>query len=253
MRDGVDVRFNQRVAAFETTDADSRCTGVTLEDGAVVGAGVAVVNAAGPWFNKLNATVGLELSTTALPTRIQVRGGQITRRRLTLPVRLHNPNYTHPTPADDSHTSPLRLTTPPAAHAQRARATANSSAPPFARARKQVGHKYIPDEYCSLPFVADGWGPSGIYFMPRAKNNQLVFGSVAHRFESEIVDPDDYNTSLDPDVSPTNERMNEAARPFVLRRSGATERTNPSTSRPFLCSHETRCCRSLLVAAGVRR
>ena len=63
-----------------------------------------------------------------------------------------------------------------------------------------MGHKWIPDEYCSLPFVADGWGPSGIYFMPRAANNQLVFGSVAHRFESEIVDPDAYNASLDPDV-----------------------------------------------------
>ena len=36
--------------------------------------------------------------------------------------------------------------------------------------------------------------------MPRAANNQLVFGSVAHRFESEIVDPDAYNDSLDPDV-----------------------------------------------------
>ena len=66
--------------------------------------------------------------------------------------------------------------------------------------RIQVGHKYIPDEYCSLPFVADGWGDSGIYFMPRSGNNQLVFGSVAHRFESEIVDPDDYNDALDPDV-----------------------------------------------------
>ena len=92
------------------------------------------MNASGPWFNKLNDTVGLELSTSALPTRIQ------------------------------------------------------------------VGHKWIPDEFCDLPFVADGWGPSGIYFMPRARNNQLVFGSVAHRFESEIVDPDDYNTALDPDV-----------------------------------------------------
>ena len=41
---------------------------------------------------------------------------------------------------------------------------------------------------------------TGIYFMPRAANNQLVFGSVAHRFESEVVDPDDYNTALDPNV-----------------------------------------------------
>ena len=94
----------------------------------------ATVNAAGPWFNALNETVGVKNSTTSLPTRIQ------------------------------------------------------------------VGHKYIPDEYCSLPFVADGWGDSGIYFMPRSGNNQLVFGSVAHRFESEIEDPDDYNDALDPDV-----------------------------------------------------
>ena len=133
VRDGTTVRMNTRVKKF-VTGANGRCTGVELEDGSLVEAGVAVVNASGPWFNKLNDTVGVKLSTEALPTRIQ------------------------------------------------------------------VGHKWIPDEYCNLPFVADGWGPSGIYFMPRAANNQLVFGSVAHRFESEIVDPDDYNTALDPDV-----------------------------------------------------
>ena len=69
--------------------------------------------------------------------------------------------------------------------------------------RIQVGHKTLPDDekYLSLPFVADGWGESGIYFMPRRGNKQLVFGSVAHRFESEIVeDPDNFNTALDPDV-----------------------------------------------------
>ena len=133
-RDGAEVRLNQRVHRFVTAPSTGRCTGVEMADGSLIEAGVAVVNASGPWFNKLNSTVGLSLSTTALPTRIQ------------------------------------------------------------------VGHKWIPDEYCSLPFVADGWGPSGIYFMPRAANNQLVFGSVAHRFESEIVDPDAYNASLDPDV-----------------------------------------------------
>jgi len=133
-RDGVDIRFKQKVGSFMTSADGSRCTGVKMEDGTVHEAGMAVVNGAGPWFNKLNATVGVTYSTTALPTRIQ------------------------------------------------------------------VGHKWIPDEYLDLPFVADGWGPSGIYFMPRRANNQLVFGSVAHRFESEIVDPDDYNTSLDPDV-----------------------------------------------------
>jgi len=54
--------------------------------------------------------------------------------------------------------------------------------------RIQVGHKTLPDDedLLSLPFVADFWGNSGIYFMPRRANKQLVFGSVAHRFESEI-------------------------------------------------------------------
>lgn len=66
--------------------------------------------------------------------------------------------------------------------------------------RIHVGHKHIEGQYLDLPFVADGWGNSGIYFMPRRQNSQLVFGSVAHRFESEVVDPDDYNTSLDPDI-----------------------------------------------------
>ena len=133
-RDNIEVRFNQGVEAFETSTDGAKCTGVRLAGGAVIGADVAVVNASGPWFNKLNSTVGLKLSTEALPTRIQ------------------------------------------------------------------VGHKWCPDDHCNLPFVADGWGPSGIYFMPRAANNQLVFGSVAHRFESEIVDPDNYNEALDPDV-----------------------------------------------------
>ena len=131
VRDGVDFRFKTKVAKF--TQDGGRCTGAQLADGSAIEA-AATVNAAGPWFNALNETVGVKNSTTSLPTRIQ------------------------------------------------------------------VGHKYIPDEYCSLPFVADGWGDSGIYFMPRAGNNQLVFGSVAHRFESEIVDPDDYNDALDPDV-----------------------------------------------------
>merc|ERR1711871_1456587 len=68
--------------------------------------------------------------------------------------------------------------------------------------RIQVGHKNLPDDedYLGLPFVADCYGASGIYFMPRRANRQLVFGSVDHRFESEVVDPDDFNNQLDPDV-----------------------------------------------------
>ena len=166
VRDGIDIRFNQRVASFDTTADGAKVQGVTMEDGSKIGAGV-VVNASGPWFNKLNETAGVNLSTTALPVRIQV-GHTLT---LTLTLLLTLTTTLTPTP-----TLTLTLTL------------------------IQVGHKYVPDEFCSLPFVADGYGPSGIYFMPRAANNQLVFGSVAHRFESEVVDPDDYNTSLDPDV-----------------------------------------------------
>ena len=72
VRDGIDIRFNQRVAAFDTTADGAKVQGVTMEDGSKIGAGV-VVNASGPWFNKLNATAGVNLSTTALPVRIQVR------------------------------------------------------------------------------------------------------------------------------------------------------------------------------------
>jgi len=132
-RDGVHVRFNQKVAAFNTSEDGSECTGVRTDDGVMIEAGTAVVNAAGPWFDKLMATAGVKMSTTALPTRIQ------------------------------------------------------------------VAHKSVPDEYLDLPFTADFWGPSGIYFMPRRANRQLVFGSVAHRFESEIVDPDECNPALDPE------------------------------------------------------
>jgi len=68
--------------------------------------------------------------------------------------------------------------------------------------RIQVAHRQLPDDddrYLDLPFVASSWHGDGIYFMPRRANRQLVFGSVAHRFESEIVDPDDCNPALDPD------------------------------------------------------
>jgi sarcosine oxidase subunit beta len=68
--------------------------------------------------------------------------------------------------------------------------------------RIQVGHVNIQTEdLLSMPFTADAYGASGVYFMPRRANNQLVFGSIDHRFESEIVEnPDDFPTHLDKDV-----------------------------------------------------
>eukprot|EP00854_Cymbomonas_tetramitiformis_P001487 gene1487-2114_t len=129
-RAGVNVRFNSKVE--KVIVENEVATGVKMVDGTSISAGV-VVNAAGPWCNKISGPAGLEFPITVSPTRIH------------------------------------------------------------------VGHKWIDGDYLDMPFVADGWGGSGIYFMPRRNNKQLVFGSVAHRFESEIVDPDDYDTSLDPD------------------------------------------------------
>jgi glycine/D-amino acid oxidase-like deaminating enzyme len=129
-REGVDVKFNTAVAAV--TQAGGKATGVKLGDGSEISAGV-VVNCLGPWFKGLNDTVGVETTTTMLPTRIQ------------------------------------------------------------------VGHVSIETEdLLSLPFTADGHGASGIYFMPRRANKQLVFGSVDHRFESEVVEnPDECDPLLD--------------------------------------------------------
>jgi len=135
-RQNVQLRFKAKVDSVITKDNrkgdGAEVQGVKLADGSEISCPV-VVNAAGPWFNKLNDSLGVKLSTTALPVRIQ------------------------------------------------------------------VAHKCIDGEYLNMPFTADNWGPSGIYFMPRKANNQLVFGSVDHRFESEIVDPDKYNRGLDPD------------------------------------------------------
>lgn len=58
--------------------------------------------------------------------------------------------------------------------------------------RIQVGHKHVEGSFLDLPFVADSWGNSGIYFMPRRQNSQLVFGSIAHRFESEVKKHGDF-------------------------------------------------------------
>lgn len=113
-REGVEVKFGTTVERVDVTDDKSAVRGVTLSNGDHISAGV-VVNAAGPWFNGLNATTGVDLgiTTTALPTRIQVG-------------TLRN----------------------------------------------------VPAEFLRLPFVADGWGASGIYFMPREASGELVFGSV---------------------------------------------------------------------------
>jgi len=140
-REGVAIHMNAKVERVDTSSGGSKVSGVTVAMGGSTTSVVSpvVVNCAGPWFAKINASLGEGAPSKLTTTEM-------------LPTRIH------------------------------------------------VGHKHVEGDFLDLPFVADSWGNSGIYFMPRRQNNQLVFGSVAHRFESEVVDPDDYNQSLDPDV-----------------------------------------------------
>ncbi len=66
---GVEVRLRSEVT--EVTVAAGRATGVVLADGTRLSAGT-VVNAAGPWCNRVSAMAGIELPWELVPTRIQV-------------------------------------------------------------------------------------------------------------------------------------------------------------------------------------
>ena len=66
---GVDVRFHSPVTAVPS--AGGRVRGVGLADGSTIDAPV-VVNATGPWCNRLDALAGLEHRWPLVPTRIQV-------------------------------------------------------------------------------------------------------------------------------------------------------------------------------------
>jgi sarcosine oxidase subunit beta len=66
---GVDVRLGTAVTSV--TMSGGRASGVQLGDGSEISAGL-VINAAGPWCNKINAMVGLEVPWDLVPTRIQI-------------------------------------------------------------------------------------------------------------------------------------------------------------------------------------
>ena len=66
---GVDVRFRTRVVAVDT--GGGRVQTVSLDNGDRLVTPL-LVNAAGPWSNRLSAMVGLELPWTLEPIRIQV-------------------------------------------------------------------------------------------------------------------------------------------------------------------------------------
>lgn len=66
---GVDVRM--RAEVVDVLVSGGRATGVRLADGSEVSAGL-VINAAGPWCNRINAMAGLEIPWNLVPTRVQV-------------------------------------------------------------------------------------------------------------------------------------------------------------------------------------
>jgi glycine/D-amino acid oxidase-like deaminating enzyme len=68
-RRGGTVRFRSEVSGIRT--AGGRVIGVDLANGDSIDAGL-VINASGPWCNRLNEMVGLDLAWPLEPTRVQV-------------------------------------------------------------------------------------------------------------------------------------------------------------------------------------
>lgn len=68
-REGVDVRFGTGVTDIVTDEG--RVFGVRLDNGDEVRCGL-VVNAAGPWCNKINEMAGAQRRWTLTPTRVQL-------------------------------------------------------------------------------------------------------------------------------------------------------------------------------------
>jgi glycine/D-amino acid oxidase-like deaminating enzyme len=68
-REGVELRMRTEVVDV-IVEAD-RVSGVRLADGSRLD-GPVVINAAGPWCNRINAMAGLEISWDLVPTRVQI-------------------------------------------------------------------------------------------------------------------------------------------------------------------------------------
>lgn len=68
-REGADVLFRSEVQAVRTENG--KVSGVDLTDGRTIRAPL-IVNAAGPWCNRLNNMAGVQLGWTIVPTRVQV-------------------------------------------------------------------------------------------------------------------------------------------------------------------------------------
>jgi sarcosine oxidase subunit beta len=68
-RDGVDVRF--RAGLTDVRTRAGRVVGLNLADGSEIDVPT-IVNAAGPWCNRVNAMAGIETKWSLRPTRVQV-------------------------------------------------------------------------------------------------------------------------------------------------------------------------------------
>ena len=69
LREGVELSFNSEIESLETDN--QRVTGVCLQGGKKISSPL-VVNAAGPWCNKIFALCSLKLPWKLVPTRIQI-------------------------------------------------------------------------------------------------------------------------------------------------------------------------------------
>jgi sarcosine oxidase subunit beta len=67
--EGVDIRM--RTEVVDVTVTRGRAKGVTLADGSTIDAPM-IVNAAGPWCNRISEMAGLETPWELVPTRVQV-------------------------------------------------------------------------------------------------------------------------------------------------------------------------------------
>lgn len=127
---GVEVRFDAEITGIDR--AGGRVSGVRTVKGDIHVP--VVVNAAGPWCDRINAMAGLDSPWPLRPTRIQI-------------VHLDRP-------ASVKGTLPA----------------------------------------CADPFA-------GFYFRTQNRGQQIIVGSVLEEEEREIVDPDDFNRSVDDDFA----------------------------------------------------
>jgi sarcosine oxidase, subunit beta len=92
-REGTDVRFRSPVTAVHTERG--KVLGVGTADGTRIDARL-VINATGPWCNRLNAMAGIDTGWTLTPTRVQVVYRSMNSNIGPLPVTADHDIYLRP-------------------------------------------------------------------------------------------------------------------------------------------------------------